>query len=310
MLDRGMRVTSLSLPGEAALPEWGNKVLMRHADLGDPNLTRAIEGEFDLVIHLAAPVGIAGAYAQQWQAMVDGTRNVGLLAARNRARLVVISSIAVYGDRLRYEFCCEDTPFGAWQGAYGRAKQGQETAARELAEEYELPLTIVRPSNVYGLGGTSAWGDRLLSTIRETGGAVVGDASTNNAALTYVENLADAIILAATHPRAVGRTYNVCDGLPVTWRVFLDDMAALVGRPPPPGFPLDAVLALATANEDPASLTAPKDPSLPFLEGLNLVGYDLRVDSTRIRQELGWCPLISYDTARAAMSAVLRNLGI
>ena len=301
LLGRGFSVTSLSLPGEACLPEWNGAVVMRHGDLGDPSATTELVESFDLVIHLAAPVGVAGAYAEQWRAMVDGTRNIALLAARRRARLVVVSSIAVYGDRLQSQRCDEETPFGAWQGAYGRAKQGQEAVAREQAAEHQLALTIVRPANVFGLGGASAWGDRLLDAIRETGGAVIGDGAANDAALTHVENLADAIVLAATHPRAVGRTYNVCDGCGVSWRRFLDDMASLVGRPPPPSYPLDEVVALAKGNEDPSNLLAPRVAALPFLEALNLVGYSLRVDASRIRQELGWAPSVSYEAALRKM---------
>lgn len=301
LLDAGWRVSSLSLPGESPLPTWQGRVKMLHADLAAPGALDAVPGDVDTVVHLASVVGLAGEYEKQWRIIADGTRQVCDLAVRLQARVVVVSSIAVYGDKIRHQVCRAEDGHGAWQGAYGRAKQGQERIALASAQEHGLRLTLVRPGNVYGLGGSSAWGDRLLQGIRDTGGGVIGDAGRNSAGLVHVENLADALVLAATHERAVGRTFNVCDDEPVTWRRFMDDMAALVGKPPPPQFPLEPLLELAMANEDPATLTPPRDPALPFLEALNLVGFDNRFDAAAIRHELGWSPRVSYGEALLQM---------
>ena len=306
-LERGSAVTSFSLPGEGALPEWQDRVAMHHGDLAEPRALDVLTGPFDTIVHLAAPVGLAGEYERQWRVIVDGTTRVAEAAARWRSRLVVASSIAVYGALIQSETCTEETGHGPWQGAYGRAKQGQETVALQLAAAHGLPLTLIRPANVYGLGGASAWGDRLLEAIRASGGGVIGDAARNLAGLVYVENLADAIVLAATHPAAIGRTYNVCDENGVTWRRFMDDMAALVAMPPPPAYELEPLLQLAMQNEDPAALVPPRSPDLPFMEGLNLVGFDNRFDAARLRRELGWMPACGYEDALHSMR---RQLGL
>jgi nucleoside-diphosphate-sugar epimerase len=297
----GWDVTSFSLPGEALDPSWPDPVRMVHGDLSDPvAVARAARGA-DLCIHLAAVVGVPGEYERQWRIIAEGTANVGEAMAAQGGRLVVASSIAVYGTNIQTRHCHEDDGFGPWAGAYGRAKQGQEQKALDVAARTGMPLTLVRPANVYGLGGSSAWGDRLIETLRQTGGAVVGDADRNNAGLTYVENLADALFLAGTHPAAVGRTYNVCDGEAISWRRFMDDMATLAGMPPPPAWPLEPLMEMIRANEDPPGLIGPKDPNLPMLEGLNLVGFDNRIDSQRIRTELGWAPRMTYADAMAEM---------
>jgi 2-alkyl-3-oxoalkanoate reductase len=306
-LAAGWRVRSFSLPGEPAVPDWAAPVDMLYGDLGaPPTVARAAEG-VDLIIHLAAIVGVPGEYERQWRVIAEGTRNICTAAVPGRARLVVASSVAVYGDRIQTSVCREDDGFGAWQGAYGRAKQAQESIATEVAAEHNLPLTLLRPANVYGLGGASAWGDRLIALLRASGGGVIGDGHKNDAGLVFVENLADAIFLAGTHARAVGRTYNVCDEMGVSWRRFMDDMARLAGVPPPPGIPLDDLLRAAKANEDPARLIGPRDPAIPMLEGLNLIGFSNRIDSSRIRNELGWRPRIGYDDAMAMMAASLEE---
>lgn len=188
LLDAGWAVTSLSLPGEDAPADWDGRIRSTHADLADAATLDAVAavGEADLVVHLAAPVGVAGRYAWQWQVMVGGTEAL-VDRMRPGARLVLASSIAVYGDRIQSGTCREDTPFGAFQGAYGRAKQGQEAIAGERAAARGVALSIVRPANVYGLGGGGAWGDRLLDLIRATGGAVIGDGEANDAGLVHVE---------------------------------------------------------------------------------------------------------------------------
>lgn len=298
-LDTGWDATSLSLPGEGAPAEWPRAVRMVHGDLrNESDLQQAVEGA-DLVIHLAAIVGVAGHYPEQWDVIAVGTRQVCEAAAGRR--MVVASSIAVYGTLIQTQVCREDDGHGPWAGAYGWAKQGQELAALDVAARTGAGLTLIRPANVYGLGGSSAWGDRLIEGIKATGGAVFGDAHSNNAGLVYVENLADALFLAGTREEAIGRTYNVCDEEPISWRRFMDDMAAMAGMPPPPTIPIDAALAAIGANEDPANKVSPKDPALGSMEGLNLVGFDNRIDASRIRAELGWKPAITYAAALADM---------
>lgn len=298
-LDAGWAVTSFSLPGEPAVASWTGPVRMAHGDLADREALAKAAEECGLAIHLAAPVGVSGRYQWQWDVIAEGTRNLCGALAASGGRAVVVSSIAVYGTLIQTQRCREDDGHGPWAGAYGRAKQGQEQAALAVASDTGLPLTIIRPANVYGLGGASAWGDRLLALIEATGGGVFGDGERNDAGLVHVDNLADALFLAGTCEAAIGRVYNVCDENGVTWRRFFDDMAAVVGRPPPPTIPLEAALALVQANEDPARLIEPKDPSLPSMEGLNLVGFDNRIDAARIRAELGWRPRVTYDEALA-----------
>lgn len=301
-LAAGWGATSFSLPGEVPLPGWGERVRMAYGDLADQAAVDDAARGCDLAIHLAAPVGVAGRYQWQWDVIAEGTRHVCEAIAEQGGRAVVASSIAVYGTLIQTQACREEDGHGPWAGAYGRAKQGQEMVAREVAARTGMPLTLIRPANVYGLGGASAWGDRLLEAIAASGGAVFGEAERNDAGLVHVESLADALFLAGTRPEAVGCTYNVCDEAGITWRRFMDDMAAVAGKPPPPVIPLDAALAVVAANEDPANLVEPRDPALPSMEGLNLVGFSNRIDASAIRRELGWEPRVTYPEAMAAIA--------
>jgi nucleoside-diphosphate-sugar epimerase len=181
-LDDGWHVRSLSLPGETPPAEWKGRVDMRHGDIVRGEDVKAAANGVKLIVHLAAVVGVPGEYERQWNIIAEGTRNICLAAAHEGARVLVASSIAVYGSLIQTQTCREDDGHGPFQGAYGRAKQGQENIALEIAASRGVPTTIIRPANVYGLGGSSAWGDRFIAYIEATGGAVIGAADENNAA--------------------------------------------------------------------------------------------------------------------------------
>jgi nucleoside-diphosphate-sugar epimerase len=238
---------------------------------------------------------------------VEGSRNVYRAAAAGGARVVVTTSICAYGDRIARDVCAEDSPRGAYQGPYGRAKQAQEDAAFEAREGLGLDVAVVRPSNVYGVG-SGPWVEGLSAAIRAGLLPVIGD-ERNNAGLVYVDNVVDALLLIAAEPATAGRIYNVCDGLDVTWRRYMDDVAAIVGAAPPKSAPLEPLLAAARANEDPAACVPPADPGVFPLELLNLMGSDNRFDTRRLREELGWKPRVGYEEALAAIRAHLAPAG-
>ncbi|MGH0033673.1 MAG: NAD-dependent epimerase/dehydratase family protein [Myxococcota bacterium] len=303
LLDRGDPVVALALPHESVPETWGDRVRVVRGDVREPCDVEAATRDAGSVVHLAALVGATGAYSDHWNVTVEGSRNVYAAAAAAGARVVVTTSICAYGDRIARDVCAEDSPRGAFQGPYGRAKQAQEDLALEAHEHQGLAVSIVRPSNVYGVG-SGPWVEGLSAALRAGLLPVLGDGR-GNAGLVHVGNVVDALLLAAASDDAVGRIYNVCDDLDVTWRRYLDDIASCVGVGPPPSTPLEPLLRAARANEDPQALVAPKDPAVFPLELLNLVGSDNRFDTTRIRSELGWKPRVGYAEGLAEIRAHL-----
>jgi len=74
---------------------------------------------------------------------VLGTEHLLTEAARAGARVLLASSLAVYGDALGRCRCSEDQPFGKTFGPYGRSKQAQEMIARRLQRDAGLKVTII-----------------------------------------------------------------------------------------------------------------------------------------------------------------------
>jgi dTDP-glucose 4,6-dehydratase len=116
-LAAGHETRSFAFPGETAPSSWHGRVQICTGDLFDrAALTDASQG-CDVIIHLAGLVGHAGAYERQWAIFVDGTRNVCRAAASAGARLVVCTSIAVYGTLIQTHVCEESLGHGPWAGA-------------------------------------------------------------------------------------------------------------------------------------------------------------------------------------------------
>lgn len=304
----GVPVRALLLPGEATPDEWanaGDAIRIVHGNVCEPSSVSAALQDVGTVFHLAALVAEQNSdYDAHWAVTAEGSKNVYTAAAATGARVVVTTSICAYGDRVSRDVCQEDSERGLHQGPYGRAKQGQEDFALEAHEKSGLAVTILRPSNVYGVG-SKPWVE-MLSERLAAGLMAVLDEGTGNAGLVYVENVVDALIAAAGNDAAIGRIYNVCDGLPVTWRKYMDDLAGIAGAAPPPSVPRAALLEAAAANESPRDLRGPESEDIPPLELINLVGADSRFPTDRIRDEIGWQPRVGYEDALETIRAYLQ----
>ncbi|MEJ2539739.1 MAG: NAD-dependent epimerase/dehydratase family protein, partial [Gemmatimonadota bacterium] len=139
-------------PSQAAwLAQRG--VEIARGDLTDgPSVVRAARG-VDLVIHAAAAIGSEGAWSAFEAVNVAGTSHVAMAAAAARARLVLVSSTAVFGrERYRDEPTHEAVPLPELppEDAYGRSKQLAERRVLDAHEAGRIWATVVRPPLMYG----------------------------------------------------------------------------------------------------------------------------------------------------------------
>ena len=88
-----------------------------------------------------------------------------------------------------------------------RSKLKQELLFWEYRERYGIELIVLRPGVIYGPGGSpfsNRVGLRLFGLFFHLGGK-------NLLPLSYVENCADAVTLAALSPGAEGNIYHIVD---------------------------------------------------------------------------------------------------
>ncbi len=143
------------------------------------------------------------------------TRNLLDACVENRAlkRFANVSSFVVYTNRnkprgrLLDESCpVEDQPVRRGE-AYTYAKVKQDELVIEYGRKHRLPYVLLRPGVVYGPGKIALTGRVGIDTF----GFFLHLGGWNTIPLTYIENCADAIVLAGLKPGIDGEAFNIVD---------------------------------------------------------------------------------------------------
>jgi nucleoside-diphosphate-sugar epimerase len=279
------------------------------ADLTDSGaLASAVTGARH-VFHCGALVSDWATTEEITETNVQGTRN--LLAAAVAAsvkRLIHFSTTDVYGSPggRAIDETYAATRFRNW---YAQTKLEAEAEVRRVEGTGALEAVILRPATVYGPGSRDVVGE--IARAIEGRHMLLVDRGRALAGLCYVENLVDAAVLALRHDAASGHSFNVSDGLPVTWKQFTDDLAAGLGSPEVRwsvpywlangiGFSLEhgyRVLRRATGLSAPALLSR---------QAVQLLGNDQDFSNRKARETLGWEPRVDYASGLQATLAWLR----
>jgi nucleoside-diphosphate-sugar epimerase len=183
---------------------------------------RAAEG-VSIVYHLAA--GIEKSFAGAFMNSALATRNLleAFLKVGKPKRFVNVSSFAVYSNlslkrnTLLDETCPLEAAPQERFDAYGFGKLKQEQIVREYAKRYRLPCVTLRPGYVFGAGKKELNGRVGIKIF----GPFIQVNGSNLLPLTYVDNCAEAIVLAGLTPGIDGEVFNIVDDDLFTARQFL-----------------------------------------------------------------------------------------
>jgi nucleoside-diphosphate-sugar epimerase len=136
---------------------------------------------------------------------------------------VTISSFSVYSNvgKPRRGFLDESCPIESHPelrgDAYSYAKVKQDELVNEYGRKWGTPYVIVRPGFVYGPGNEVITGRVGIGTF----GVFLHMGGSNSIPLTYVDNCADAIVLAGLKAGVDGEIFNVVDDDLPTSSAFL-----------------------------------------------------------------------------------------
>jgi nucleoside-diphosphate-sugar epimerase len=177
-----------------------------------------------VIVHLAAARG-EKSFPDAYMNSVVTTRNLLQASLTNPSlrRFVNVSSFAVYSNthksrgRLLDESCPVEPRPHLRGHAYTFAKVKQDQLVEHYGTQFGLPYVIVRPGYVYGVGNeaiTNRVGIGTFGVFLHLGGA-------NTIPLTFVDNCADALTLAALKPGIDGQVFNVVDDELPSSRQFL-----------------------------------------------------------------------------------------
>ena len=295
---RGASVRALVRPASrAAVERLGADPVP--GDVTDPAVWRAAAHGVRGIVHAAALVQRRCSWERYVAVNVEGTRLAAQAAGAAGARLVHISSVAVYGGSGAYgvdrERRGEDSPFLpiAESDFYARSKRLAEAVVRDAAGG-GLSAVALRPNVVYG-ERDRLFTPRVIRVVRFGVVPRIGP-GTNRLSCVYAGNVAAAVVAALEAPGFGFRAYHVTSDAPppLTQREFFAAFAAALGSRPR-AIPIPLGLARVVMGVLTSRTLARAAAS--FIIGENPYGDD------RARSELGWRPPF---TAQEAVGRTVR----
>jgi UDP-glucose 4-epimerase len=195
------------------------KLRFLHGSVLDPVLVDELVSQCDIVVHLAAAVGVRLIVEQPLRSFttnIRGTEMIFEAAHRYRRKLVLASSSEIYGKNSSGPLHEEsdrilgNPAVARW--AYSAAKGVDEILANAYYRERGLPTIVVRLFNTVGPRQTGAYGmviPRLVrQALRGEPLTVFGDGRQTRC-FTHVADVIEAMLLLLDTEAAVGQTFNI-----------------------------------------------------------------------------------------------------
>jgi len=204
--------------------------------VNDRELVSRLVAQHDVVFHLAARNIIASTANpyEDFQTNIGGTLNV-LLAAREAKieRVVYTSSVSIYGNP-RYLPINEDDPISLLT-PYAVSKYSGEGYCRAFYESYDVPVVVVRYSNVFGPGQdpTNPYCgvvSKFMQKASEGLPLVIHGDGQQTRDFTYVDDAIDATVTAGLSAKAEGEVFNVGSGIETNVNTLAQYVLDLYGR--------------------------------------------------------------------------------
>jgi UDP-glucose 4-epimerase len=246
----------------------------------DEPLVNQLMSECDVVVHLAATVGVKLIVEEPLRSFTNNVRGseVVIGAANSYRRKILIASTSeIYGKNGSRPLCEEDDrvlgPPSTSRWAYSTAKAMDEILAFAYHRERGLPAIVVRLFNTVGPRQSAAYGMVLPRLVRQALAdqplTVHGDGRQSRC-FCHVRDIVAALLLLIEEPQAVGRAFNVGS----TEEISILNLAERVRD--------------ATATLAPIRL-------VPYEEAFERGFEDVRrrvPDTTKLRTLTGWRPTL------------------
>jgi nucleoside-diphosphate-sugar epimerase len=262
----------------------------RIADIGpSTDWSDAVAGVV-AVVHLAARVHVMHETAMQGLELyrhvnTEGTARLARTAARAGVeRFVYLSTIKVNGERsTSAPFTEADTPNPV--DAYGISKFEAEQRLTDISDETGMNVAIFRPPLIYGPGVKGNF-LRLMAIINRRIPLPLADI-TNARSMLGVDNMASAIETALGLSRPISGTFLLSDDHDLSTPELVRRISAAMN------------LAPRLVRCPPAILLAAARLAGKGGEASRMV-ESLRIDCTKIKNELQWNPPVTVDAGIAA----------
>lgn len=204
--------------GSTGLKGHSNVSLVTGDVLDRSALERAASGA-NIIVHLAAIAGVDTVLRSPVRVMrvnLLGTANavdVAYALGDSLERFIDFSTSEVFG---RHAYKVEETAetsggsVGEARWSYAVSKLAGEYLSHSYFREYQLPLVVIRPFNIYGPNqvGVGAIHHFVVRALRGEDLIVHGDGAQIRA-WCYVDDIVDAVLASMENDAAVGEAFNI-----------------------------------------------------------------------------------------------------
>jgi nucleoside-diphosphate-sugar epimerase len=268
-------------------------------DLLSPDDCARASRDVCIAYHLAA--GFDKSFAGAFMNSAVATRNLmdALLADGHLRRFVNVSSFAVYSNlemnrgALLDESAPLETSPQERHDAYGFGKLKQEQLVQRYGQQRGLPYVILRPGTVFGPGKKDLTGRIGIDTF----GFFIHIGGSNLLPLSYVDNCADAIVLAGLVPGIDGEIFNVVDDQLLSSRAFLKAYKRRVGPLFSLRLPYAIAYALSWLWENYSRKSHGQLPPAFNRRRCTAEWKGNRYSNQKLHAVLGWTPRVGIDEA-------------
>ena len=307
LVRRGERVRVLVRPTSKTEHLVNLGVELCPGDLGDIQSLRKATLNIDKVYHCAALAADWGRWKDFEKTNVVGTRNF-LQAALERGvnKFIHTSTTDVYG--YPDSPVDETAPFRLRGWPYGDTKIKAEQAVWEYHRQHGLPMTIIRPLNIYGPRSTTFVLE--IAELLKKGSMVHIGKGLKNAGLAYVTNVVDVILLAADNDISIGQAYHASDGSDVTWPQYVNHLADIIGAPHPRiSIPYRPAYFIGWLMEKIYGALAIRSRPLLTRMAVELVGTDQGFLIEKAQKDLNFRPQVDFEEGMGLVKDWLDQIG-
>ena len=199
-----------------AIGFYGEKI---SGDIRDSNLVDSLVKNCDLVLHMAAALGVSNIMNSPLESMstnITGSEVVLKAAAKHDKRILIASTSEIYGKNPKQPLSEEDDRvIGNPQNirwSYSDAKAIEESMARALNIQQGLPVTTVRFFNTVGPRQTGQYGmvlPKLAQSALKGEDLLVHGDGTQSRVFCHVVDAISAVIALVQTDKTIGEVYNV-----------------------------------------------------------------------------------------------------
>ena len=290
--------------------QFNHKVEVIQGDIRDIDALRRAMAGVRYVFHLAAKLHIYNPTVEDTleyqQVNVEGTRNVVLSALEeNVTRLVFFSTINVYGPGESGVVFTEQSALKP-RTIYSKTKVKAEKIIMEkmISKEGESQAVILRLAAVYGpqMKGNYLL---LLRGLRDHWFVPIGKGN-NRRTIINIMDVVNGAVLAAFHPQAGGKIYNLTDGNIYSLKRIIEVMCKALNRKAPSiHLPIAPARFIAGLMEDMLKIFNKRSPLNRRL--VNTIVEDRAVSGDLIQAELNFSPGV---TIEEGWSEIAESLGM